>query len=289
MDLLLIDTPGTADDNTLNAIRAADGCLVVSRPNYFDIAGSVISATTVRQLGKPGMVVLNQAPWERVGLEPPSLRNARDALLFTKMPVANATIGARKAYATSIPGGLSPEEAEPTSAAAGEIAQLWREFSESIGLDKCKVKKAVTGPPAMERRMATIAAMPSTSAHPPLTPKTVEVGRYAGSPSQPIEGARCAPQLLGDRRPRRLRGILVRARSCERPLALKARGAAAAPSEGHLKPRSGAALAVKKSKMQKHTAPLEPAESALRDASRRSTRLRHVFYDGARTRPRANR
>jgi chromosome partitioning protein len=145
VDLLLIDTPGTADANTLHAIHAADSCLIVSRPNFFDLAGAVESANTARQLNKSGMVVLNQAPCERAGLEPPLLRSAREALLFTKMPVANVALRARNSYETSIAMGLSPEEAKPMSPAAGEVAQLWREFAQSLGLNERKTLKARAG------------------------------------------------------------------------------------------------------------------------------------------------
>ena len=127
IDFLIIDTPGTADANTLNAIHAAHACLVVTRPNYFDLAGAVSSADTIRQLAKPGLVMLNQTPPRRAGLEASSVQKAREALRFTRLPVADTTLCARAIYGTALSQGMSPEELLPNGAAAAELAALWGE------------------------------------------------------------------------------------------------------------------------------------------------------------------
>ena len=134
VDLLLIDTPGTFDTNVLQAIHIADLCLLVTRPNYLDLAGAVQTAKSVQQLMKPGLVVLNHAPSARSGVENPLVRRAREALLFTRMPLADTTLRARAAFETSVASGRSVQEQDAAGLAAQEMDRLWIEVAAALGL-----------------------------------------------------------------------------------------------------------------------------------------------------------
>ena len=65
-ELMVLDTPASAEAETLQALRLADLCLLVSRPNYFDVSALARSIELLRQFDKPGLIVLNQAPSRRI-------------------------------------------------------------------------------------------------------------------------------------------------------------------------------------------------------------------------------
>ena len=124
-DVLTIDTPAAPESEVLQAIHCADLCVLVCRPTFLDIASVVRSAEAVRRLGKKGVIVLNQAPPRRNGVEPPAVLKAAEALRFTGMPLAPIGLRARTAFQQSIAHGRSVCEWEPGSAAAEEIVRLW--------------------------------------------------------------------------------------------------------------------------------------------------------------------
>jgi chromosome partitioning protein len=124
-DALVIDTPASPEADVLQAINCADLCVLVCRPTFLDIASVVRSAEAVRRLGKKGMIVLNQAPSRRNGVEPPAVLKAAEALRFTGMPLASVGLRARAAFQQSIAHGRSVCEWDPGSPAAEEISRLW--------------------------------------------------------------------------------------------------------------------------------------------------------------------
>ena len=132
IDLLLIDTPGALDAAVLQSIHLADSCLIVTRPSYLDLAGAMATAETVRQLSKPAMVVLNQVPPSRNGVEASLVRRAREAARFTGFPVAGTALHARSIYSSAIASGRSGEEVDPQGPAADEIDRLWRDLEASL-------------------------------------------------------------------------------------------------------------------------------------------------------------
>jgi chromosome partitioning protein len=124
-DALIIDTPASPESEALQAINCADLCVLVCRPTFLDIASVVRSAEAVRRLGKKGLIVLNQAPPRRNGVEPPAVLKAAEALRFSGMPLASVGLRARNAFQQSIAHGRSVCEWEPGSPAAEEISRLW--------------------------------------------------------------------------------------------------------------------------------------------------------------------
>lgn len=124
-DALVIDTPAAPEADVLQAINCADLCVLVCRPTFLDIASVVRSAEAVRRLGKKGVIVLNQAPSRRNGIEPPAVTKAAEALRFTGMPLASVGLRYRAAFQQSVAHGRSVREWEPNSAAAEEIGRLW--------------------------------------------------------------------------------------------------------------------------------------------------------------------
>jgi chromosome partitioning protein len=129
IDALVIDTAAGAVEDAGQAIVLADLALLVVRPTLLDIAAMVRTLDVVRRLGKPFLVVVNQAPVGRGGIEPPAVRRALRALEFMRLPLAPVLMRNRAAYQTAVETGRSVEEIAD-SVAAEEFAQLWSQIED---------------------------------------------------------------------------------------------------------------------------------------------------------------
>ena len=123
-DLLIIDTPAGALEDVSEAVVLSDLAVMVVRPTLLDIAALARTVGIVRRLRKPSVVVVNQAPTARNGIEPPLMQRALRALNYMKLPVAPTIVRARAVYQTALETGRSAEEMGD-AAAAREIAALW--------------------------------------------------------------------------------------------------------------------------------------------------------------------
>jgi chromosome partitioning protein len=133
-DLFLIDTPAGLDAPVYQSMALADLCLVVTRPNYLDLAAALTTTNILRQLDKKALIVINQAPISREGQDAPATVKAREALRFVRYPVANAVLCHRAAFVRATAAGRSVEETDPGSLAAMEIGRLWDEVAAVVGL-----------------------------------------------------------------------------------------------------------------------------------------------------------
>ncbi|HEY5412235.1 MAG TPA: ParA family protein [Caulobacteraceae bacterium] len=124
-ELMLLDTPAGGEDETLQAIQLADLCLLVCRPNRFDIDALQSSIDLVRQLNKPNLVVLNQAPSRRLGHEPESVCRAARELRAAGVRLADTGLRYRAAFPASAALGLSIEELDPSCPGSKEVAGVW--------------------------------------------------------------------------------------------------------------------------------------------------------------------
>jgi chromosome partitioning protein len=124
MDAMVIDTAAGAVEDVGQAIVLADLSLLVVRPTLLDIAATVRTVDIFRRLKKEAVVVVNQAPVPRGGVEAPVVKRALRALEFMRLPVVPTIVRSRSVYQTSLETGRSAEEAFDVTAAA-EIAALW--------------------------------------------------------------------------------------------------------------------------------------------------------------------
>ena len=123
-DALLIDTPAVVEEETAAAIVLADLAVMVLRPTFLDLAAAVNTSRLIRQLRKPGLLILNQAPVARGAVEPPAVKRTLEALQLLRLPVAPAVLRSRALFQTAMESGRSAEELEPEGAAAREVAQM---------------------------------------------------------------------------------------------------------------------------------------------------------------------
>lgn len=145
-DLFIIDTPAGLDACIYQAAHIADLCLVVTRPNYLDLAAALDTTNVLRQLGQLAAIVLSQAPAGRDGEDSKVSSKAREALRFVRYPVAATALCSRLAYARAVAEGRSVEETSPGSAAAWEISQLWAEIASLASLQASSVTTGNGGP-----------------------------------------------------------------------------------------------------------------------------------------------
>lgn len=125
VDLMVVDTPAVVEEEIAHAIVAADLCLLVIRPTFLDLAAAIQTAEIVRRLRKPALVVLNQAPSPRAGVEAPSVKRSLEALKLLRLPVVPTVLRARMAYQSAFETGRSAEEVDALGEAGREIADLW--------------------------------------------------------------------------------------------------------------------------------------------------------------------
>jgi chromosome partitioning protein len=125
VDTMIIDTPAVLEDELGHSIVVSDLSLLVIRPTFLDIAAALRTAEVIRRLRKPGLIVLNQAPVPREGVEPPAVKRAIEALRLMRLPVAPLILRARANYQSVLETGRSVEEMDAANPAAREVAALW--------------------------------------------------------------------------------------------------------------------------------------------------------------------
>lgn len=129
---LIVDTPGSVKDDVASAIGAADLALMVVRPSYLDLAAAAATGQLIRQLQKPALIVLNQAPPSRGGAESPIVLKAQEALRLLRLPVASTVVRTRAIYGRAMERGCAVGDVEPMSQAVFEIDALGHDIEASL-------------------------------------------------------------------------------------------------------------------------------------------------------------
>jgi chromosome partitioning protein len=131
-DLMILDTPAGGEAEAIQALRLADLCLLVSRPNYFDVAALERTVELVRQFDRAGLIVLNQAPPRRMGRESDAVENAVVALGRSGLPLARMGLRHRSLFPASAAKGLAAQELDRESLAAREVLGVWAQVREML-------------------------------------------------------------------------------------------------------------------------------------------------------------
>lgn len=135
LDLLILDTPSASPEISLQAAKAADLSVLVSRPTVMDLRTMTDMVTTLKSLKLKSVILLNQAPSQRNGREPTLVKEAIDILVGFGLPVAPCCFRSRMAFQASISCGLSAAEQFPGSAAAKEIEAVWVYLADQLALE----------------------------------------------------------------------------------------------------------------------------------------------------------
>ncbi len=130
-DIIIIDTPPSADRSVRNSIEAADIVLAPLQLSRLDLDAILPTAELVGEIGREVLFVVNRAPARsRVGDQ------IRGEIEHQSLPLAGAELGNRTAFIESIAAGLGVVETSPRSAAASEIRKLAGEIMTLCGDQK---------------------------------------------------------------------------------------------------------------------------------------------------------
>lgn len=122
-DAVLIDSPPHAETEARIAVRAAALVIVPLQPSPMDLWATRPTLELARAERRPVLLVVNRMPARsRLAGE------MSERLAALEIGVARTTLGNRVAFAESLALGRGVSEAEPSSAAAQEIAALAHEI-----------------------------------------------------------------------------------------------------------------------------------------------------------------
>ncbi len=118
-DIVVIDSPAAADDDTRAAIRSASLVLVPVQPSPVDVWATLPTLAMARREGVPALLVLNRVPARA------SLTAAmRGRLAEYDVGLASIGIGNRVALAAAFAGGWGIVESDQSSTAAAANGAL---------------------------------------------------------------------------------------------------------------------------------------------------------------------
>lgn len=125
VELMVVDTRPSAEDDALEAARAADLVLIVLKPTILDLRAVAATVDTVKAAGAAAVFLINQAPAGRNGIEASIVQEAVEALAGYGLPVCPVVLHNRASYHAALIDGRAVIEAEPSGKAANEIDALW--------------------------------------------------------------------------------------------------------------------------------------------------------------------
>lgn len=142
-DYAFIDTPGAVGQETLAAIRAADLCVVPSRPTPADLRAIRPTLAAIYRLEKRFTFVLNQTPVRSY-----RVREATEGLVALGV-LPDVNIVMRTDHQDAIGVGQGVTEFNPSGKAAEEIRDLWRwVVKQTAAADRREgVGAEIAGPP----------------------------------------------------------------------------------------------------------------------------------------------
>ena len=126
-----IDTAPAVESPALAAVRAADFCLIVSRPGILDLRSIGINVQIAKLAGKPVALVINAAPAS--GAQ--GVAAGEDAGTRYGVEVCPIIIHQRAVFGHALARSRCAQEVEPAGKAAAEVAALWEWLAQrtSIG------------------------------------------------------------------------------------------------------------------------------------------------------------
>lgn len=122
-DVIIIDSPPHAETATRVGVRSADLVIVPIQLTPLDVWASKPTMEIIERERRPALFVLNRVPARARMAE-----QIAEALKREKLPIANASLGNRVAYAAAMMQGRGVTEILPHSAAADEIRSLAAEL-----------------------------------------------------------------------------------------------------------------------------------------------------------------
>lgn len=129
-DLLIIDTPPSADAAAVAAARSADLVLIPTRASAFDLHAIKTTGELMKIAQKPAYVVLNAVPPRSAGV----IDEAAEVVKSLALGLAPACLVDRAAFRHAVINGQTATEFEPTSKAASEVQLLYMWMCGQLGM-----------------------------------------------------------------------------------------------------------------------------------------------------------
>jgi chromosome partitioning protein len=129
-DVILIDSPPHAETDVRIAVRAADLILVPIQPSPMDLWATQATLDAAKRESTPVMMVFNRTPTRGKLVDA-----VRRKITEMDVPVAQAILGNRVAFAASMMEGKGVLESHARHTASKEIKALAEEIAAHIGLE----------------------------------------------------------------------------------------------------------------------------------------------------------
>ncbi|MGE3246687.1 MAG: AAA family ATPase [Beijerinckiaceae bacterium] len=134
VSLVIIDTPGTESKAAEAAMKAADLCLIPSRPNVFDLWASENTRQSLRSMRKEYAFLLNQCPPAQQSARVEQGAAALQAMGGLMLPFISSLVDFQEASRK----GLGVTELSNGGVAASEMRQLWKNVKRRFAQGKTK-------------------------------------------------------------------------------------------------------------------------------------------------------
>ena len=128
IDLVVVDTRPSVEADTAEIARLSDMVLIPTRPGILDLRAIAATVEVVLAAKRAAWIVLNAVPAARGFGENGLTAEARRALAAYRIPLAEAAIGTRAAFAHALIDGRSVTEFEPDGKAARELRRLFQQM-----------------------------------------------------------------------------------------------------------------------------------------------------------------
>jgi chromosome partitioning protein len=119
--VVFIDTAPAVESPALAAVRAADFCLIVSRPGILDLRSIGANVEIAKLANKPVAVVINAAPAQG----PQAMTATETVHKWYGVEVCPIIVHQRAMFGHALVQNKCAQEMEPASKAAAEVAALW--------------------------------------------------------------------------------------------------------------------------------------------------------------------
>lgn len=126
--LIIIDTAPSADSGLLAAAKAADLCLLPTKPGLADLSALADTVELLKSSKAKSATILTMAATKALKVE--GLR----AVSGLGLPVVPLVIWQRVAWGHAFSGGWGVGEFDPSGKAAGEMSELWKWIKKEIEL-----------------------------------------------------------------------------------------------------------------------------------------------------------
>jgi chromosome partitioning protein len=154
VDLVIIDSPPSADAAAVAAARAADLVLIPTRASAFDLHAIKTTAELVKIAKRPAFVVLNAVPARAVSL----IEQAGEVVQALELSLAPVSLVDRAAFRHAVINGHTAGEFEPAGKAASEVAELYTWICGQLDMSTRQEPAPQGPPPETPRRRKAVAA-----------------------------------------------------------------------------------------------------------------------------------